>query len=1267
MAVIGVITNEGLSKTINAANQQGWNINPTHFAISATKGDLNSSRDGESTNETWYEAPITSRRVISENSIEFVCNIPPNATTEDMDIGEVYLYGSVSEDDNIPAEEPFLLALGQPSNALTYYFEGSISLRLVVTLTNINISELFEFKYENTLDIDDHNMDADAHPKLISAIAQWVKGLGNALLRNGQLLSGGSLHVSQPIGDDIKLRADAAAIYINGAVLYVPQTAEPISASHNATFKFGVWVDNSGAENVGGSELTSPDASVKWGLDYAQDNVGDFYPVYTVSNGKLLEEEALLSDEAKELVAQIVRYDVDAHGDYAVNGLDVRLHEFNTDVDGDLTDPLKDSTTFVISSGRAHVGGREIDLRHDKRSRFKNNAVTYLTQGERIAFHPNNDPDKNTNRLDLDFGPVYQIEVVYGEVSLRNKKIIRTTEGIDQLGVSAVTSIEKIYIGSGESEVIFEEGTHWDFLGNQESNSTIKWRSVDGVPGPQDSYYVDLNHNEEITHAVSISGDRKAIEIQKSFTTDETPDGLETSLVPGTEVQIDYQWRVPRIDRLYLNKDGELIMKRGVSSPFAKPASPALPDNVLSLAEIYHTWWEEPDVKRDGVKVVHMSDLNKMQQSIVDLYDLVSLERLKNDTSRQAPSATHGLFVDPMLDDDMRDRGLESNLTSNKVDGIEQIAQINPAREELVLPINMKPNSLNTSKETKPWTLDYQHTVLIDKGRPVEQVEKTGSMKVNPYSAFKPIPAKMTLIPAVDIWTESKIELKDGPPLNSTVVNHGVYGFKFRGNVTSQKVGSTSRAAEFLRELDVEFTLEGMLEGEGIQALTFDGDVLPVVSIDGSTPTIADASGVLKGKFKIPKETYPAGRKAVTVKGTGIGGSEPTEAEASFTGKGTITTEEWQTKFSGGFQRWDPLAQTFTLNESHFISGVDIKITKRGAKQLVLQLRNTTVGIPDKTLAEVRVNADELIEYDSGLYASKEDPLIDGKPQSYSKPEDYGWTRLTFDPTYIEAGQEYAFVVLTDDADHEMAIAELGGVNEKQKVITEQAYQIGVMLSSSNATTWTPHQKADLTFRLLRAEFTSLEKEINFGEFEVEKLSDLMVAGGAIRPSDKSNIKINFTTEENVTYELDENVPFRLPNSFTGKVNVSARLSSDSHYRSPLMWPEALMMIGSQASKALYCTRTFMTGAAESTLRVTFEGQFKGDASVQVFYAVDPSASNITWIEMTSPDEKALGIDRTEYTYTKENFEHTSTQIKLVLNGSALNRPVVSNLRAMAF
>lgn len=63
--------------------------------------------------------------------------------------------------------------------------------------------------------------------------------------------------------------------------------------------------------------------------------------------------------------------------------------------------------------------------------------------------------------------------------------------------------------------------------------------------------------------------------------------------------------------------------------------------------------------------------------------------------------------------------------------------------------------------------------------------------------------------------------------------------------------------------------------------------------------------------------------------------------------------------------------------------------------------------------------------------------------------------------------------VCNSTADTAIKVAELGKYDAvNSRWVTSQSYQVGILLSSSNASTWTLHQNLDLTFRLLAAKFT---------------------------------------------------------------------------------------------------------------------------------------------------------------------------------------------------
>ncbi|MCF6199319.1 MAG: hypothetical protein L3J67_07980, partial [Hyphomicrobiaceae bacterium] len=251
---------------------------------------------------------------------------------------------------------------------------------------------------------------------------------------------------------------------------------------------------------------------------------------------------------------------------------------------------------------------------------------------------------------------------------------------------------------------------------------------------------------------------------------------------------------------------------------------------------------------------------------------------------------------------------------------------------------------------------------------------------------------------------------------------------------------------------------------------------------------VADNNGELTGEFDIP-ENIPAGSKTVVF--TGKGG---TEGRAIYVGRGTIITRIFRRIFTTTTIRWqqrvDPLAQTFTLMQGCHISSVDVEFCKIGKREnpVIVQIRETDTGHPtQEVVAEATV--------------------------SMAKVKTGRWTRCKFkSPVYLEDGVEYALVFMSDDADHSLAIAELGKFDKRhQKWMTEQPYQVGVLLSSSNASTWTAHQSRDLRFQINAAKFTAKERIVDFGSLKVKRCSDLLVEAGIEEPAVDTSVLVRVT------------------------------------------------------------------------------------------------------------------------------------------------------------
>lgn len=394
----------------------------------------------------------------------------------------------------------------------------------------------------------------------------------------------------------------------------------------------------------------------------------------------------------------------------------------------------------------------------------------------------------------------------------------------------------------------------------------------------------------------------------------------------------------------------------------------------------------------------------------------------------------------------------------------------------------------------------------------------------------------------------------------------------------------------------------------------------------------ANAQGHIEGFITIP-ENVPSGTKLVT-----FTGDQGSYGETTYTSRGLITTEERRAVqlTSGRGARVDPLAQTFTLKEPRFIGGVDVWFTGKGSGRVIVQIRETHLGMPtSKVLAEGFVGADEI-----SLTGS---------------------TRLTFPPVWCSADTEYAFVLLTDDPEYAVALAELGQYDSTRGTwITTQPYQVGVLLSSSNAMTWTAHQEKDLAFRLLAARFTESQRTIVLeSEMAAQDLTDLMLLANVERPASETDIEFSLTDSEGTEHRLAEDLPLALREKITGACTLKAHLKGTA-VASPVLYPGIQAVLGTVAEEADYVSRAITVGAGAAKVTVTYEATTPGTASVKVYIQKGEE-----WepIELTQGQQVDSQWD--ERTHVLENFSGSSVRIKLVLSGTVIYRPKVRSLRVI--
>ncbi len=1017
-----------------------------------------------------------------------------------------------------------------------------------------------------------------------------IKGIGDSIFKDGDIMSNAECVVIDPgnLGpNQVQATLAEGTIYIQGMVRVVPNAV--ITIPNNELAVIGVYLarqtiteledPNLKDPAVGTRNYQEPGAvrtkyDVVWGKE--NEGNGEFFPVHKIDNGVLIQQAP--PPQLNNVTQALARYDRESNGHYVVNGMKVVA------VPGE-----EGKQTFVIEEGKAHVNGFEVELESSLRKIYDEDPDLSIIESEPHLFSPD---DLGKMRVNLTNEPVASLD----KVDITKRKTISSlthgtfTGASDVLPDNSVVQIIEVKQGG----TTYTSGTDYILSGN-----SVDWSPTASEPAPGSSY--------EVTYDYRTDG----------IVTDEDETGFTVSdAVDGTLVLVDYSWKLPRYDRIIVNREGLISRVKGVSHTF-RPVFPNPPQSSLALAVIEQTWMGLPTVINDSVRVVPMSDIEKIRDNIYDIYALIASERLRNNANASDPSSKRGVFVDPFFDDDLRDAGEPQNAAI--VNGV------------LTLPIDL--TILDASTGNSPWTLDYELEPIL------EQNLKSTQMKINPYQAFPPIPARITLTPAVDNWTQVITNWTSGGTRRITTNRWGHAASIVEMSRSVDSVTRSTQEVEFMRQRNVDFSIQGFGNGELLLKVEFAG----VTIIDREAdPAIggefnADANGQLTGNFTVPAN-IPSGNANIDF--FGWGGSF---GSATYISRGTITTEERRTTLTIRTVTFsDPLAQTFVLREGRFVAGVELWFKTLGNinNPIYVQLREVENGIP--------VSGRSLVE-----------GSIDASQINLNQ-----WTQIEWSPVYLVPDRSYCFVVLTDDPDHAVAIAELGKYDPDHGWITEQPYTVGVMLSSSNADTWTPHQTLDLTFRLMGASFIQASKTVVLDSIQATNISDLLALGGAERPSSEADITLVLVNDDGEEYRLIEGEPLALPERVTGNLSVRAELKGNQVV-SPVLFPNVLAILGNLTEMATYVSRAIpapeIASNALANIRVIFEGIIPGTSTV----TVEAETTADTWVSVPFDSAKQVGEGWEERTHIVSGLNIDQTRIQLTLRGDPLYRPRVRDLQVI--
>ena len=1004
-----------------------------------------------------------------------------------------------------------------------------------------------------------------------------LQNIANVLFKDGGVVRGGSATIDAASG---AVTLEAGQIYVAGAVrsvaygaFTIPTTGsiqigvrlveEDITENDDATLRDPAV----GTRNYQEGGAARKKRTISWGWS-GDGNAGTFYSVYDVLNAVLVDQtEPPSLDAAQQLVA---RYDRDANGNYIVKGLN--LIALGKDVSGS-------NHVFTVEDGVGNVQGFKI-------TKPQSTPLSFLIDPDlqSVANEPRVSNTNSTQTITTSRKPFQDIQdVVITEERSSTMTHGAFTGALDALPDSSVLSIQSVE----QDGTTYSEGTDYVLTADQ-----VDWSPGGNEVAPGSTYTVVYRCLVSITPS-NVDGDNGTFDI--------------TGAVSGTLVLTDYRWKLPRIDVLSLDKDGFFHRVKGVSSAFS-PVAPIVSNAQLPVATISNDWFDAsvPSVENDGTRVTSMKDQRRMKKSILELYNLVAAEKLQRDIATREPTAKYGLFADPLLP--------QSNLRDS---GVSQDAVI--VGQDLQLGITASSTYAAQNNETSS-LLPYTDEILLN------QELATGSMNINPYGNFDPIPALITLNPNIDLWTTTEDNFAE--TITRRITQGGGPAIRTQIRNTQELLDEETSDLEFIRPRTVNFSAEGFGNGEQLSSITFDG-----VDVTPDPAPSANTNGEMAGSFDIPTG-IPAGIKLVEFLGAGgMFGS------AEYTGQGTLTVRRWNRVRTVVTIRWDPLAQSFTLPEGRQITALDLKFAAIGDTNnpVHVQIRESDNGYPTQTvIADAVIAGNELTTANTYVRAN------------------FG------NPVYLEENTEYFIVLSTDDDTHAVRVAELGKFDSNSQAwVTAQPYTVGVLLSSSNASTWTAHQDKDMCFRLIGADYTSTQQTVNLGSLTVSSMTDLQAIAPIDLPTNTTSIFFRYTRSTGEVFELTPGQSLQFETSISDTMQIQAVLNGTSKV-SPVLFPGVQSVTGTLDNTAFYQSREFQVGSGGSTMRVIFDANIPGTSSVT------PEYDNGGFNGLTLASATPLGDGFNEYVYEDTGITGLSaSKIKLSLSGGPEARPKIRNLRAV--
>lgn len=611
----------------------------------------------------------------------------------------------------------------------------------------------------------------------------------------------------------------------------------------------------------------------------------------------------------------------------------------------------------------------------------------------------------------------------------------------------------------------------------------------------------------------------------------DTATGAIVSNLPvnNSDIILDVNYFLPRIDALVLNDNGDFINIKGV--PSLTPHPPKTPDNAMKLYHIIldaYTFDIKTDIKKDYFdnRRYTMADIGKLNTRIENLEYYVTFNMLEKSTADLQILDENGntRFKNGFLTDMFKDYiGSATNSGEYRCSLDTEVGELRPSFH--ANGINLAMNESASSHYTKldeVVTLPYEHVEFIT------QPFASKSVSVNPYFIYNMI-GDLRLSPETDVWNDQTrdpdivVNIDTGfDALREVASAAGVLGTSWnswnatgststrvgrtRTTVTTQTRSGVNNTIEesittsdlgdaitsvnlvaYMRDTTIQFSVSGLLPRTRVYPFFDDVDVSEfcrVTNKANGSPIITEDDGTLVGVFNVPAGKFFVGDRTFRLTNMENNSKDPDE----------LTTSAEKVFYSAGME-------STIRNTSLSVSTPEFTSTDLSEERVLMERRR--VG------GDPIAQSFKIEDTPTGCFLTKIDvyfnakharipawleirTMVNGYPSEivlgYAKvvinPDDVtvstdstAATTLEFKaPVFVENDTEYCVVIGSTSRSWRCFVSKLGGSdiatsNEfTQNIISEQP-SLGTFFKSQNGATWTAEQLDDLKFRLHKAKF----------------------------------------------------------------------------------------------------------------------------------------------------------------------------------------------------